>query len=353
MKKIDLEPPGDEQKLLQFSHGLYQSGIPLPYFIPKTEKNHYYYQNGLSNIIPRLKVKVHSDIENCYNLWEGFTQNESLYDLWDYRYAWYEAYEYKPYFYTIYEDKEPLAMLPLWFNHDSNEYEFFGGWWSEDNTFFVSDERFIDLLYEIIPEKSTLTSIKMSPTLADRKIFSMLQEDAHKSILDTSKFNDMEDYMSILKKKYRYNLKADYKRIADQNPVVTEYENCDPSLFSKIVNLNVKRFSGESYFTNHNVARGYENIMKRADLYSYKIIEVKVGEKIAAVDLIIEFKDNYYMPIGANNIEEFKGIGYYMLYHEVQDAIKNGRKVVDCSQVDYGWKHRYFEQKPYYYLEVK
>ena len=43
-----------------------QQGIPLSYFIPKTKRNFFFYKNGLSHIIPRLKLKAHTDINECY-----------------------------------------------------------------------------------------------------------------------------------------------------------------------------------------------------------------------------------------------------------------------------------------------
>src|SRR5438477_13194566 len=98
MKNIDFEPPGFNQK------------ISLLNLIPNISANRYFYANGLAKWIPRLTLKVHSELEDCYLLWEKFSPKQSIFDLWDFRFAWYEGYGYKPYFYTIYEGKKPLAV---------------------------------------------------------------------------------------------------------------------------------------------------------------------------------------------------------------------------------------------------
>ena len=97
MEIIDFSQPKSNEIETEFLQTLHNAGIPLPYFIPKTKKNHYFYKNGLSHIIPRLKVKVHSEIEECYELWEKFSTKKTLFDLWDLRYAWYKGYKCKPF----------------------------------------------------------------------------------------------------------------------------------------------------------------------------------------------------------------------------------------------------------------
>ena len=85
MKKINLEPPGAYVE------------SPLNFLIPKIKSNSYFYSNGHANLIERLRLKVHSEIETCHLLWEKFSKKNSLFDLWDFRYAWHEGYNYKTY----------------------------------------------------------------------------------------------------------------------------------------------------------------------------------------------------------------------------------------------------------------
>ena len=120
MKNLITEPPGEIQ--IQ----------PLFNLIPNIRSNKYFYENGLAKFIRRLKLKVHSDIEECYLLWEKFSPKKSLFDLWDFRLAWHQGYNYKPYFYTLYDGKEQLGVLPLYYSKGCRRYEWFGTNWMED-----------------------------------------------------------------------------------------------------------------------------------------------------------------------------------------------------------------------------
>ena len=342
-----------------FSETIQSAGIPLPYFIPKTKKNHYFYKNGLSHIIPRLKVKVHTEIEECYELWNKFSTNKSLFDLWDLRYAWYKGYQCKTFFYTIYENSVPLVVLPLWFDEDTKRYEWFGSWWMEDHVFFAKDQKLIDLLFTIVPKPIFLNSIEfVSPVeeIKDKRFFSILQKDDPKNIKDISSYKTINDYLEGLRKKSRYNLKADYNRIKSLKPKVVITEGYNEKSFEKLVFMNTNRFDGikkeRSDFFDLGTQNAIRNTIKDAELYKTKFIEVYIQKKLAAIDLIAEYKGVYYTLLGGNDVDRFKGIGNYLVYLEFQDAIRNKFKMIDCFQIDYGWKHRYFDQREVYKLAM-
>lgn len=353
MKIIEEKPPNGNNKYNEFFQTLHNTGIPLLHFIPKTKSNHFFYKNGLSEIIPRLKVKVHTDIEECYDLWNRFSPKKSLFDLWEIRYAMQKAYKYNMYFYTLYEGTSPIACLPLWFDSEYKEYRFWGGWWMEDNTFFVKEEKVIDLLGKIIPSGSILDGIIASDSLKNLNIQSFLQIDDAKNLQEISQYPTMTDYLMDLKKKSRYNLKSDYKKIADLSPEIIHNSNAPFSQFEDLVNMNKERFTHHSYFNNKNTIEAFRNIFASAGEYTYKTIEVYIQNELAASDLIIGYKDVYYMIIGANDVKKYNGIGYFMLYSEIEDAIQGDYSLIDCLAVDYGWKHRYFDQYDRYKIEKK
>src|SRR3990167_199798 len=148
MKKINLEPPG----------AFVES--PLTHLIPRNKSNNYFYKNGHAALIDRLRLKVHSNIEECNILWEKFSPKKSIFDLWDFRLAWHTGYEYKPYFYTLYEGKKPLGFLPLCYNKENKRYEWWGTNWMEDCDIYVEDEKLIDLLLFTAPAPIHLNAIK-------------------------------------------------------------------------------------------------------------------------------------------------------------------------------------------------
>ena len=328
---------------------------PLLKFIPKTKENRYFYENGLSHLIPRLKVKVHSRLEDCFELWEKFSPQNSVFDLWDFRLAWYQGYQYEPFFYTLYEGSVPLAVLPLWFDEEKKKYEWFGSYYMEDNTFFVKDEKFIDLLYKICPKPVNINAIDLSSLGGNHKFFGKLKPDDPKNIKNLKKFNNFDQLLHSLSKKNRHNLRSDYQKIIDLDPKITISD--DKALFEKLVEMNIARFNDQpdedkSDFLEPKRKQAFASIVKNTGKYKVKFIQVTVQDHLAAIDLIITYKDIYYSARGGNDVSRFKGIGNFMVYIEFEDAIKNNFSTVDCLQVDYNWKHRFFDQKPLFQWEA-
>jgi len=358
MESPDPEPPS---KNLLNSHrqiiSKKQIEMSLLQHIPQTVENRRLYKNGFSKIIHRLNVRVTSDIEECYFLWDEFSPKKSLFDLWDFRYAWYKGYNFQPYFYIIYERKKNLAVLPLWLNKIHNRFEWFGSDWMEDNTFFVFDEEFIDYLLAIAPTPIFLNALKISNYLEKKISLNAFEKDDPKNIKNINSFKSINELLATFSKKNRHHLKYDFNRIRSFNPkILTSYSD-DNILFNKFVMMNTQRFNGKnserSDLFDSKRKNTFKYFIKNSGLYKTKFIEVYIQNYLAAIDIIIEYKGIYYSPRGGNDINRFKGIGNFMTYIEYEEAIKKGFGSVDCLQIDYGWKHRYFDQQDLFKWEKK
>lgn len=327
-----------------------KKSVPILSLLPKTLVNsNFLLKNGLSKHIDRLKLKVWSDLEQCFFLWERFSKKESLFDLWDFRYAWFEGYHYPLYFYTIYEGKNPLACLPLWYDTKNKRYEWFGSYWMEDNYFFSKEERLIDLLLMIIPKPIFLNAFIILPDkfLDNKDSFKI---DEPKFVINIKGIKNIDQYLASLEKKHRYNLKRDYFSILNNyQPKIEIIEKPEFCHFENIIKLSKKRFNGtfkeESDVSKPERVAAFFYVLKNSGLYHIKFVKVFIQKYLAAVDLIITYKDRYYMLKGANDIERFPGIGNFLAYFELKDAIKNQFSLVDCLQGDYNWKHKYFERQ--------
>lgn len=347
MEILDTEPPGNNQL---------NTSIPLLNYIPKTRANHFFYKNGLSKLIPRLTVKVHSDIEDCFSLWEKFSPKKSLFDLWDFRFSWFQGYGFKPYFYTVYERQKPLAVLPLWYSDFRKKYLWFGSDWMEDNTFFVEDEKLIDVLFRIAPSPLLLNALVIEDDWSEKNIYPHLQKDEDpKNLKSLENISSIEDLLTTFNKKDRYNLKSDYYKIMELNPKVKITKKKDLKKMNKMIEMNIERFSkdpsDESDLTDPDRKKTYEFMVKNANSYDVRFIEVFIQNHLAAIDFIITYKDTYYTMKGSNDLNRFNGIGNFMVYKEFEDALKEGYNLVDCLQMDNGWKHRFFNQKELFIVE--
>lgn len=328
--------------------------VPLLQIIPKTPQNKHLYQNGVSKLIPRLTLKVHSKVEECFYLWEKFSPRETLFDLWDFRYAWAEALNNKPYFYTLYEGKKPLGVLPLSYDPVDKRFEWFGCEWLENHSFFAEHEEIINLLLTVAPAPLFLNSIAAFPGLQKLSKYGKVTDDSDdRNVKDISKFSTLDQLFSTFKKKSRYNLRYDHRRLTAAGVKVEMHETKDMTNFEKLLEMNKKRFNGidrdKSYVDDFQGA--FRLIIKNANQYSFKYIKVSAQDKIASIDMIITYKDIYYPFTGTNDVDGFNGIGNFMTYVELEDAMKKGFKLIDILQEDHGWKHRFFDKIPVYVFE--
>jgi len=332
IKEIEGEPPGENKK------------IPLTYFIPPKKENQIFYQNGLSKFIDKLVVKVYSNLETCQQLWEQFSPNQSLFQLWEFRYAWYLGYRYQPFFYTILLNKQPLAVLPLWYEKDNHRYQWFGGYWPEDNVFFVKDESFIPLLFKIAPQPLFLSAIIFNQNLIS---FGLLPDEP-KYIASISSFNSINQYLSTLSKKNRYHLKSFFQRFYQLQPSIKFIENnfsFSLEILKKLSLIDYERKTISAYRQKERIVT-FKEIYRQQGRYKIITLYGKIRNYDFAFDILAVYKDQFYILTGAADIERFPGALHYLTYLEIEKAIQMKCSKIDVMQTDYNWKHKYFTPQP-------
>jgi len=329
---------------------------PLSFYIPKNLENKDIYQNGLSKIIDRLTVKVEKSLEKCYRLWEKFSPKNSLFNLWDFRYSWYQGWQYQPLFYTIYLGKKPLATLPLWFNKKEKIYQWFGGTWPEDNYFFVDDEDFILPLLKIAPKPINLNAIFPQGTLAKWKEIYFV-DDSPKYVIFPKKYHQLEDFLMSLKKKHRHHLRYYFKKYADAINKIEFLEGNQSQNINRLYNLSLldfeRRVGDESEYRKKERIKTFEMIYKNQGVYKIFSLYLWAGDYLAAYDIIGRYKNNLYILTGASDIQRFPGLGVFITYVELKKAWEMGVELIDCMQEDYNWKHKYFTSQPMLKFERK
>lgn len=326
---------------------LLSNKIPLQLLIPKKPENKFFYSNGLSSYINKMYLRVIHDLDTCYNLWNIFSLNKSIFHLWDFRLSWYQGFGYKPFFYTLYLGEEPLALLPLWYNQKEKRYEWFGGTWPEDNYFFVKDEKFIYFLLKIAPSPINLNAIDASKKF-DNEVLKQFTDDEPKYVLDLKKNNTLDDYLKNINKKHRYNLKYFYSFFNRYSPLFKIYDGDQSHLLPKLVELSIIDFERNdiSEYRKPERVKTFKMIYKNQGRYQIKTFLVYIQNLLVGYDIIGVYKNNFYILTGASDLQRFPGINTFMTYLEIEYAIKNKFDFIDCMQIDYNWKHKYFFQKP-------
>jgi hypothetical protein len=312
-----------------------------------------------SFFILRYRVEVVSEIKRCEKLWKEFSPNLTLFDTWEFRFAFYDAYKYTPYFLVLKKNGENLALLPLWYEdnnfYDKNikRYTWFGSDWQEETKFFSKDKNFIPTLLSLAPTPLYLNAISKE-TVEELKDKIKFEEDEPKYVLSLKNFKNHEDYLKTLKKNVRRNLRKDRNRILRQNPEIVIDNLSDLNI---LIALSKKRFNekGEDVdWDDPRRVRAFENVIKfSGKSYKVRMVKVKIGEKNAGVDLICIFNKTYFAVKCGYNISEFSGIGNFINLYEIDDAIKLGMEKIDFLQNNYQWKNKYFPSVPLFKFEKK
>ncbi len=291
-----------------------------------------------------LNVRVETDLQTCHDLFEQFSPKKTLFELWDFRIAFYKGYHHKPVFLIFEKDNLPLGLLPLWYESDKDELRWFGSWWQEGNTFWFREKALIPLVFSLFSQKILLNALDVPPSMAKK---CRLPADDPKYLLSLEEYPTIDSFLQKFNAKKRYNLRRDQRIILGQNPqtVINHYADLE-TLFD----LSIKRFSqrenDESAFVVKQRRETFRQIIKLANEYEIRTVSTKVNNKTVGVDLVALYKGVYYDLNGAYDIDACPGLGNYTNFVLIQDAIDLGMKKVDFLEVSYGWKEDWFKPVP-------
>ncbi|KPJ57353.1 hypothetical protein AMJ49_02045 [Parcubacteria bacterium DG_74_2] len=291
----------------------------------------------------KTEIKIISDINQCFELWQEFSPKNNLFDTWEFRFAFYEGYKYKPYFLLLKNEKENLALLPLWYDFNKKRYFWFGSYWQEEVSFFAKESDFILTLLSAAPSPLLLNAI-CEDSIKSLKDEINFEEDDPKYILNLKGFKNHEDYLMTLRKNTRHDLRKDRRKIEKQNPEIIFNNFSD---FERMVNLAKKRFQEkgeESDWEDPKRIEAFKQVIKLSGRsYKVRMITVKIDGRTAGVDLICLFNNSYFTVKCGYDVKNFPGIGNFINLFEIDDAIRLGMKRIDFLQNNYEWKERYFQ----------
>jgi hypothetical protein len=296
-------------------------------------------------------MKVNSDIDECERLWNIFTPNSRLFELWEVRKKFFDVFKIEPYFLTLFggnyeDDNDVMGVLPLWLdNYDYNGmYSWCGGYWPEDNTFFVKDTEAIPLLLMAAPRPIRLDCIHPSADYQFLKtLYGYEQDPNFKYYMDLSEYRTLEDYLTKLKKKKRYNLKRDRKKILTLDPkiMVNEFSHID-ELFKHNINRFRLKFpdspDSQSIFEDPKQQELFKSLVKDAKSYKVRMISTIINGEVEAIELGFVYNHVYYAVTAGVNVERYPGIGTFSSLLVMEDALNENCDKIDFFEGDYNWK---------------
>lgn len=279
-----------------------------------------------------MNFKICKNIGECRKLWNLFSPNFRLFDIWDYRACFFDKSEHEPYFIVCYGDKYMEGILPLVFVKSRNQYNYFGGWFTaERNSLFIRDKTKIADFLEQCPENTCIEGIDPK----ERANHNFL-DDEYTHYLDISKYNNSFDaYFASLDKKRQKNLRYDLKKI----PRYKVYSNRIKDL-KRLIELNIKGFDEDSKFNDKTITNGISGLVKLLGKNRIlDMISLEINGKVEAVDIGAVLNGSYYSLIGSSNYQRIPNIGKLMTVLDIKSAIAKKAGMIEFGATADHWKN--------------
>lgn len=289
-----------------------------------------------------INFQVVSDFEQAKQLWEKFSNNELLFDTWEFRNCFYKYDNFPIYFIVGYDQGEPIGILGLQRNTEQNYLEFFGGSWMEDNKVLVKSgyEGAIPNFYAQIQETAHMIAINQADQFTQG-----LPLDDYKFQLDLTNYKTYTDFIEDkFNKKSQDTFRRKIRKIEENKIEIIENNDAD---IETLIEFNLKTFGDDSSFINEKRKSAYRDFLNLS--FEKHLISIKVNDVLQSVSLNLKHNGiMYYLNAGSNN-EEIPNLGSYTLLTDIQKSIDLGCKTFDALMISYNWKERWhFNMIPYH-----
>ena len=288
-----------------------------------------------------IKYEVINDIVEAEKLWNLFSDNAGLYDLWEFRYCFYKYYNYPLNFIVGYDQGQPIGLLPLQYNNDKNYLEFFGGSYMDSNRLFIQQryKKYIPGFYNQIKQKAKLLDI-----IGDDSFTRSLPLEDHNYSLNISEFNNIQECLNKLLPSKKRKVK-----IIEKNKI--NILNNNPYDLNLMIELNIKRFGKDSIFNLPHYKKIFHDLLELE--IQCNIITIEINNIKEAVAISVFYNNVYYYLCAGSNIVNIPNLGSYVTIKTIEKAIALKSKIYDAGIGDCGWKELWHFNKHSQYKFIK
>lgn len=290
------------------------------------------------------------DINVCGQLWKKLIKPTHVSDLWEFRMCFQNHYRHKPCFIVMEEEGEITGMLPLSYVEDEDCHTFFPGemWkgktWLERTPCFFKTPDALDRLISECPDKTHLRYMQLTTDSASSEHFAV-DEIAYGLDLEKIEF-DISTYFKRFTHKRLKGIKKEINGLQERG--VSYHLNRDED-FLLMVDWNIDRFSGDSYFFDSRFRNSFYavmNYLKERKLLH--MVSVDISGQTAAVDLGSIYSNTCTLFAGGTSLR-FPGISKVINMHHIETAFCRGFARLDFLCGDFCWKKLWhFDQEPLY-----
>ncbi|MFA6393912.1 MAG: GNAT family N-acetyltransferase [Patescibacteria group bacterium] len=291
-----------------------------------------------------FKIKEIIDPEECKNIWNELSPNESIYDNWDFRYCFHKYAPAPLHFFAGYLNDELIGLLPLeYINEEGGYLGYFAEEFMEENRLFIKPgrEKYIPDFYD-----SVKGDIMIDDLSGEDAFTSGLPLEDYKYVLPLNGLKGFKDHLekSFSSKRRRQFLKVNSE--IEKNGIKIIHNNYDD--IDLLFELNIKRHGKESYLSEPHKKEIFKDL---ASLFKVEMLTAEISGKKQGVSYSILHNGVYnYLSVGAN-LTGYSSLGAYIGMKNIDYAILSGARVFDAGLGDCGWKHLWhFDRVPQYSL---
>lgn len=289
-----------------------------------------------------INYRILTNIDESKEIWNKLSNEEEIFDLWEFRYQYYKFLNFPLYFITAYDAEKPVGLLPLMENNGI--LEFFGSSYMSYNPIFTED-RYNNLREELINKIKMPANLKWMKSSINHPRLTAVEKSTY--FLNLKDYTNLEDYINkTWTGKSKNTLRRKIKKIELQNPKIIIDNKDDLDL---LIELNKKRFGKSSVF---NLPFRDDFFKEVVNKFNTKIISIKINNIIQAVALMLIHNNKIYLINTGANLE-IDNLGVYLALQTIEYAIKSGAEIYDGLEGNYGWKENFgFKPRPQYYLDL-
>jgi len=288
-----------------------------------------------------VRIRLATDLEDCHNLWLRTVPPERVTDLWCVRECFHRWYQRRPVFVVAERAGELVGLLPLSWIEESRCYGFFpdetwhGKTWLEQNRILAQDGAVLEQMLAAVEEPEARYHVRYLLPITGVSLKAAPVDEIGYLFLPPRFNYDLDTFFRSFARKSAKKIQRAVDEYASRNP---EVRLDDPADFDLLVQMNMDRFGGDSYFADRRFTEGFRDLMRLSIAEGwFRMTTVIVDGEPAAVDFGCVYRGTYTLMGGGTNAR-FPGIAKYINLFHMRRACEERYDEVDFLCGDFLWK---------------
>ena len=300
-----------------------------------------------------MKKIISNNLDLCEKLWNQFTPNTSIWDLWKTVLSFYNPDFFQPHFIFL-ENNGQRGLLPLWTSPESGRYFFFGGDYPENRMFWFPNEMFPDF-FQLMPKRTVLYDINKRSAENIIRLYPQYKKyftpDENRYYLDLENINyDLDQYFERFSPKHRKNLFYDTRKLVEGG--IRLRWSDDAHDFEHLIRLSKERFAENSDFFDERLLWQFRSFTKYLEEENRIVtLSAEAADGVVGVEMAMIFEGVYYVLNGGFD-PEYKNLGKLLVLEQIKRASAEHCREIDFLVGDTGWKELWnLDQDPVFTLD--